>query len=99
MKNIVEEKVLSKIVDPDLKDIYVEAEVEQLIQVSILCTNASPMERPKMSEVVRLLGGYGLVERWERWKNEIYSCLPSEHAGRYYDSTDDLRPEELSSCR
>lgn len=62
MKNFVEEKVLDKIVDPDLKDIYVEAEVEQLIQVSILCTNASPLERPKMKEVVRLLGGYKLVQ-------------------------------------
>lgn len=47
MKNFVEEKVLGKIVDPDLKDIYVEAEVEQLIQVSILCTNVSPWRDQK----------------------------------------------------
>jgi len=41
------------LVDPDLKNNYVEAEVEQLIQVALLCTQGSPMDRPKMSEVVR----------------------------------------------
>lgn len=65
VKNLLEEKVLGVIVDLDLKDKYVKAEVAQLIQIAILCTQDSPLERPKMSEGVRLLGGYGLVERWK----------------------------------
>jgi len=56
------------LVDPDLQNNYVDSEVEQLIQVALLCTQSSPMEWPKMSEVVRMLEGDGLAERWEEWQ-------------------------------
>ena len=54
--------------DPDLKLEFRTNEVEQLIQVALLCTQSSPMDRPKMSEVVRMLEGDGLAERWEEWQ-------------------------------
>ncbi|KAJ6704480.1 SOMATIC EMBRYOGENESIS RECEPTOR KINASE 1 [Salix viminalis] len=41
------------LVDADLQRNYIDDEVEQLIQVALLCTQSSPMERPKMSEVTR----------------------------------------------
>ncbi|XP_057810320.1 somatic embryogenesis receptor kinase 2-like [Salvia miltiorrhiza] len=53
VKGLLKEKKVEMLVDPDLQKNYVEAEVEQLIQVVLLCTQSSPMERPKMSEVVR----------------------------------------------
>lgn len=39
-----------------------------MIQVALLCTQASPEERPSMSEVVRMLEGEGLAEKWEEWQ-------------------------------
>ena len=54
-------------VDPDLQNNYNEAEVEQLIQVALLCTQSSPNDRPQMSEVFRMLEGDNLVERWDEW--------------------------------
>lgn len=39
-----------------------------MIQVALLCTQASPEDRPTMSEVVRMLEGEGLAERWEEWQ-------------------------------
>lgn len=42
-------------------------EVEKMIQVALLCTQSTPEDRPSMSEVVRMLEGEGLAERWEEW--------------------------------
>lgn len=39
-----------------------------MIQVALLCTQLSPEDRPTMSEVVRMLEGEGLAERWEEWQ-------------------------------
>lgn len=68
MKGLLKEKKLEKIVDPDLHNNYVEEEVEQLIQVALLCTQKSAFGRPKMSEVVTLLEGDGLAEMWDEWQ-------------------------------
>lgn len=92
------------LVDPDLQNDYVEAEVESLIQVALLCTQGSPIERPKMLEVVRMLEGDGLAERWEEWLKVEVGRL-EEMAPRLLtnewilDSTDNLRPVELSGPR
>ena len=65
------DKKLQTLVDAKLKGN--SDEVEKLIQVALLCTQVSPMERPKMSEVVRMLEGDGLTEKWEQWqKEEMY---------------------------
>jgi brassinosteroid insensitive 1-associated receptor kinase 1 len=66
---------LETLVDAKLKKNYDEVEkliqeVEKLIQVALLCTQFSPIERPKMSEVVRMLEGDGLAEKWEQWQKE-----------------------------
>uniref|UniRef100_A0A0A9A5D9 Uncharacterized protein n=1 Tax=Arundo donax TaxID=35708 RepID=A0A0A9A5D9_ARUDO len=39
-----------------------------MIQIALLCTQASPEDWPSMSEVVRMLEGEGLAERWEEWQ-------------------------------
>jgi len=63
------EKRLDCIVDKNLNENYDEQEVETIIQVALLCTQASPEDRPRMSEVVRMLEGEGLTERWEEWQH------------------------------
>lgn len=93
------------LVDPDLQNNYIEVEVESLIQVALLCTQSSPMERPKMSEVVRMLEGDGLAERWEEWQKvevvrQEMEMDPRNHNSEWIiDSTDNLRADELSGPR
>ncbi|XP_073151987.1 BRASSINOSTEROID INSENSITIVE 1-associated receptor kinase 1-like [Henckelia pumila] len=70
VRGLLKEKKLETLVDADLQGNYVDYEVEELIQVALLCTQSSPLERPKMSEVVRMLEGDGLAERWEEWHKE-----------------------------
>lgn len=59
---------MDAIVDRNLHQNYDSQEVEIMIQVALLCAQASPEDRPSMSEVVRMLEGEGLAERWEEWR-------------------------------
>ncbi|KAJ4950676.1 hypothetical protein NE237_027508 [Protea cynaroides] len=104
VKGLLKEKKLELLVDPDLQNNYVEAEVEQLIQVALLCTQGSPMDRPKMSEVVRMLEGDGLAERWEEWQKvevvrQEVELAPHRNSEWIVDSTDNLHAVELSGPR
>ncbi|XP_010926235.1 LRR receptor kinase BAK1 [Elaeis guineensis] len=105
VKGLLKEKKLDMLVDPDLQNDYVGAEVESLIQVALLCTQGSPMERPKMSEVVRMLEGDGLAERWEEWqqvevgRQEVEISPLNGNSEWFLDSTDNLRAVELSGPR
>ncbi|KAL8159961.1 hypothetical protein V2J09_001498 [Rumex salicifolius] len=103
VKGLLKEKKLEMLVDPDLK-IYTETEVEQLIQVALLCTQSSPMDRPKMSEVVKMLEGDGLAERWDEWQKveilrEEVELAPHSSSDWIVDSTDSLHAVELSGPR
>ncbi|KAK8312386.1 hypothetical protein V6Z12_D01G038300 [Gossypium hirsutum] len=69
VKNLEREKMLDAIVDRNLNKNYIMQEVEAMIQVALLCTQSSPEDRPAMSEVVRMLEGEGLAERWEEWQH------------------------------
>lgn len=105
VKGLLRERRLDMLVDPDLQNNYVEAEVEQLIQVALLCTQGSPMDRPKMSEVVRMLEGDGLAERWEEWqkvevvRSQEVELVPHRNSEWIVDSTDNLHAVELSGPR
>ncbi|KVI03209.1 Concanavalin A-like lectin/glucanase, subgroup [Cynara cardunculus var. scolymus] len=69
VKKLERERRLDGIVDHNLNKKYNMQEVEMMIKVALLCTQGSPEERPAMSEVVRMLEGEGLAERWEEWQN------------------------------
>ncbi|OMO68155.1 hypothetical protein CCACVL1_20059 [Corchorus capsularis] len=105
VKGLLKERKLEILVDSDLQGNYIEDEVEQLIQVALLCTQGSPMERPKMSEVVRMLEGDGLAERWEEWqKEEMFrqEFNQTHHPNANWivaDSTSHIPPDELSGPR
>ncbi|GJS20120.1 brassinosteroid insensitive 1-associated receptor kinase 1-like protein [Tanacetum coccineum] len=70
VKGLLRDKKLETLVDADLEGNYVDDEVEQLIQVALLCTQGTALERPRMADVVRMLEGDGLARRWEEWQKE-----------------------------
>ncbi|KAJ9686920.1 hypothetical protein PVL29_015678 [Vitis rotundifolia] len=103
VKGLLKDKKLETLVDADLQGDYIEVEVEELIRVALLCTDGAAAQRPKMSEVVRMLEGDGLAERWEQWeKDDIirqeYNHIPHPDSN-WIDSTAGLRPDELSGPR
>lgn len=79
-------------------------EVETVIQVALLCTQSSPEDRPKMAEVVRLLQGVDLAERWAEWeqlegvRNREFSLL-SHQFDWAEESTHDQEAIQLSKAR
>uniref|UniRef100_A0A0E0I7R2 Protein kinase domain-containing protein n=1 Tax=Oryza nivara TaxID=4536 RepID=A0A0E0I7R2_ORYNI len=104
VKGLLKEKRLEMLVDPDLQSNYIDVEVESLIQVALLCTQGSPTERPKMAEVVRMLEGDGLAERWEEWQKievvrQEVELGPHRNSEWIVDSTDNLHAVELSGPR
>ncbi|KAL3326135.1 hypothetical protein AABB24_037039 [Solanum stoloniferum] len=105
VKGLLKDKKYETLVDADLQGNYNEEEVEQLIQVALLCTQSTPTERPKMSEVVRMLEGDGLAERWEEWQKEEMFRQDFNHVHHPHtdwiiaDSTSNIRPDELSGPR
>ncbi|XP_044505052.1 protein NSP-INTERACTING KINASE 1-like [Mangifera indica] len=106
VRKIHQEKQLEMLVDKDLKNNYDRIELEEMAQVALLCTQYLPGHRPKMSEVVRMLEGDGLAERWEASQRaEATKCKPHEFSSsdRYSDLTDDssllVQEMELSGPR
>ncbi|GKV10988.1 hypothetical protein SLEP1_g22277 [Rubroshorea leprosula] len=67
IKKLLRENRLNDIVDGNLKA-YDPKEVETVVQVALLCTQSSPEDRPTMAEVVKMLEGVGLTERWAEWE-------------------------------
>ncbi|KAL4580879.1 hypothetical protein LXL04_017085 [Taraxacum kok-saghyz] len=55
VKGLLRDKNLEALVDTNLKDAYMDGDVEKLLQMALFCTEVSAFKRPKMSEVVRML--------------------------------------------
>ncbi|XP_050205128.1 probable LRR receptor-like serine/threonine-protein kinase At5g10290 isoform X2 [Mercurialis annua] len=90
VKKLEREKRLDAIVDRNLTKNYNIQEVEMMIKVALLCTQSSPEERPLMSEVVRMLEGEGLAERWEEWQHvEVTRRQEYERLQRRFDWGED----------
>nr|GMD25524.1 protein NSP-INTERACTING KINASE 1 [Ipomoea batatas] len=106
VRKIHQEKKLDMLVDKDLKNNYDRIELEEMVQVALLCTQYHPSHRPKMSEVVRMLEGDGLAEKWEASQRaEATKCRANEFSSseRYSDLTEDssllIQAMELSGPR
>ncbi|KAK3033021.1 hypothetical protein RJ639_035499 [Escallonia herrerae] len=103
IKKLLREKRLADIVDENLR-IYSPKEVETIIQVALLCTQSSPEDRPKMVEVISMLQGEGLAERWAEWeqleevRNQEF-CLVSSQFIWAEDSTHAQEAIQLSQAR
>lgn len=64
VRKIQQEKKVEMLVDKELGSNYDRIEVGEMLQVALLCTQYLPAHRPKMVEVVRMLEGDGLAEKW-----------------------------------
>lgn len=90
VKKLQREGQLDSIVDGNLNQNYDNEELEMIIQIALLCTQASPEDRPSMSEVVRMLEGEGLAERWEEWQQvEVTRRQEYERMQRRFDWGED----------
>ncbi|KAL0771834.1 hypothetical protein Bca101_036985 [Brassica carinata] len=76
VKKLHQEGKLKQLIDKDLNDKYDRVELEEIVQVALLCTQFNPSNRPKMSEVMKMLKGDGLAERWESSQNGGAASLP-----------------------
>ncbi|KAH6818542.1 Leucine-rich repeat protein kinase family protein [Perilla frutescens var. frutescens] len=78
IKKIQEEKKFELLVDKELGINYDSIEVGEMLQVALLCTQYLPSHRPKMSDIVRMLEGDGLAEKWAASHNYIRSTSNSK---------------------
>ncbi|CAI9108739.1 OLC1v1008416C1 [Oldenlandia corymbosa var. corymbosa] len=104
-KKLLREKRIEDIVDRNLNS-YNAKEVETILQVALLCTQGSPEDRPRMAEVVNMLQGVGLTERWSEWekleevRNQEFSLVSHSHQFLWADeSTQDQEAIQLSQAR
>lgn len=79
MKKIQQEKKVEVLVDRELGSNYDRIEVGEILQVALLCTQYLPVHRPKMSEVVRMLEGDGLAEKWAAAHNHTNPTMNNFH--------------------
>lgn len=104
VKKLHQEGKLNLMVDKDLKGNFDRIELEEMVQVALLCTQFNPLHRPKMSEVLKMLEGDGLAEKWEAsQKVETPRFRSCEHPQRYSDFIDEsslvVEAMELSGPR
>nr|CAB3481090.1 unnamed protein product [Digitaria exilis] len=85
VRKVHQEKMLDLLVDQDLGPHYDRIEVAEVVHVALLCTQFQPSHRPKMSEVVRMLEGDGLAEKWEATNRPAAAC----HDALGYDHRND----------
>lgn len=105
VKKLHQEGKLNLMVDKDLKGNFDRIELEEMVQVALLCTQFNPSHRPKMSDVLRMLEGDGLAEKWEASQNvetpRIRSC--EDPPKRYSDFIEEtslvIEAMELSGPR
>ncbi|XP_060212368.1 probable LRR receptor-like serine/threonine-protein kinase At5g63710 isoform X1 [Lycium barbarum] len=103
IKKLLREKRLDDIVDGNMKT-YDSKVVETILQVALLCTQSSPEERPKMAEVITMLKGVGLAEKWAEWeqleevRNQQFSLMSQQFMWAE-DSTHDQEAIQLSQAR
>ncbi|KAE8713983.1 Protein NSP-INTERACTING KINASE 1 [Hibiscus syriacus] len=102
VKKIQQEKKVEALVDRELGSKYDRIEVGEMLQVALLCTQYLPVHRPKMSEVVRMLEGDGLAEKWAASHNHSNPTMNfssksmpnptmgSKHDGKNHDQSSNM---------
>ncbi|KAG5059252.1 hypothetical protein JHK87_000281 [Glycine soja] len=103
VKKLHQDGRLSQMVDKDLKGNFDLIELEEMVQVALLCTQFNPSHRPKMSEVLKMLEGDGLAERWEASQRietpRFRSCEPQRYSDLIEESSLIVEAMELSGPR
>ncbi|KAK8986707.1 hypothetical protein V6N11_010258 [Hibiscus sabdariffa] len=107
VKKLHQEGKLSLLVDKDIEGNFDRIELEEMVQVALLCTQFNPLHRPRMSEALRMLEGDGLAEKWEASQMvkmpKFQSCDSPPALQRYSDFIEEssvvLEAMELSGPR
>ena len=113
MTRLYQEKRLHELVDEQLRRVgYEPTELEEMVQVALLCTLSHYVERPKMSEVLQMLEGDGLGQRWEMLQKaeedrsktlsleqDQQAFLPSSYVDLLCDATQHAVELQLSGPR
>ncbi|CAN1223514.1 Probable LRR receptor-like serine/threonine-protein kinase At2g23950 [Linum grandiflorum] len=100
VKKIQKEKREEELVDRELRSSsssYDRIEVGEMLQVAVLCTQYLPAHRPKMSEVVRMLEGDGLAEKWAASHNHATDPTTTIKLVDYDNDDDDDDEHSLDS--
>ncbi|KAB5514466.1 hypothetical protein DKX38_028372 [Salix brachista] len=87
VKKIQQEKKVEELVDKELGSNFCRIEVGEMLQVALLCTQYLPAHRPKMSEVVRMLEGDGLAEKWAASHSHCNPTMSLSHPKNNNKST------------
>ncbi|KAK7329887.1 hypothetical protein VNO77_24068 [Canavalia gladiata] len=93
VRKVQHEKKVAELVDKELGSNYDRIEVGEMLQVALLCTQYLTAHRPKMSEVVRMLEGDGLAEKWALSHNYGNQGLNPSHSN---NSNSSSRPTSAS---
>ncbi|XP_065874872.1 protein NSP-INTERACTING KINASE 3 [Euphorbia lathyris] len=105
VKKLHQEGKLNVLVDKDLKGNFDRVELEEMVQVALLCTQFNPLHRPKMSDVLKMLEGDGLAEKWEASQKvetpRFRTCesLPQRYSDYIEESSLVVEAMELSGPR
>lgn len=106
VKKLHQEGKLNLLADKDLKGKFDRLELEEMVQVALLCTQFNPSHRPKMSEILRMLEGDGLAEKWEASQNvetprylRSYENPPQRYSDFIEESSLVVEAMELSGPR
>ncbi|XP_039166257.1 LRR receptor kinase BAK1-like [Eucalyptus grandis] len=103
VKGLLEERRVEILVDPHLQCEHDRGEIEKVIRLALLCTHPVPRERPSVAEIVQILEGHSIEERWEEHRRSKEYRIPSYPLSTPYRSGDfsswSLNPEELSGPR
>ncbi|KAL5725079.1 hypothetical protein ACHQM5_008263 [Ranunculus cassubicifolius] len=71
------------LVDKDLRNNYDEVELGEMVKIALLCTQFDPCHRPVMSEVLRMLEGDGVSEKWESLQ-KVDTSVPGPSENLHY---------------
>ncbi|XP_052726267.1 probable leucine-rich repeat receptor-like serine/threonine-protein kinase At3g14840 isoform X2 [Vigna angularis] len=88
---------LMELVDERLGSTFNEEEVMVMINVALLCTNATSNLRPTMSSVVSMLEGKSLVSEFVSNTSEVMDEMKLETMRQYYNQSQTLSIEWPSS--
>ncbi|OIT22954.1 PREDICTED: probable LRR receptor-like serine/threonine-protein kinase At5g45780 isoform X1 [Nicotiana attenuata] len=106
VRNLFEETKVEMLVDRDLKGCFNTEELEKTVEVALQCTQSNPNNRPKMSEVLRILeditGQMGHVDESQGGSNICETrafSFSRNFSDIHEESSFTIEPIELSGPR
>ncbi|KAM7484216.1 hypothetical protein LguiA_000225 [Lonicera macranthoides] len=105
VKKLHKDGKLNLMVDKDLRNSFDMVELAEMVKVALLCTQFNPLHRPKMSDVLRMLEGDGLAEKWEASqkvetsRNRAFENRPQTYSDFIEESSLVIEAMELSGPR